>query len=103
MPSRRIRPSETRSTRFLRRTAARLTALAALAALTAGGAIACYEDPQVRLDQAQQVTDMADVINELNARTSELQFTLDSLRLIVAKQDTVIYRLANLAGVPYPR
>lgn len=93
MPS--ILLPQTRSTR--RRS------LALLVALAAPGLGACYEDPQVRMDQAQQVTDMADVLNELNARTSELQFTLDSLRLIVAKQDTAIHRLANLAGVPYPR
>jgi hypothetical protein len=93
MPS--IHPSESR---FPHR-----RAVALLLALTVAGASACYEDPQVRMDQAQQVTDMADVINELNARTAELQFTLDSLRLIIAKQDTAIYRLANLAGVPYQR
>jgi hypothetical protein len=32
-----------------------------------------------------------------------LQFTLDSLRTIVTRQDSTIYRLANLAGIPYPR
>jgi ferredoxin-NADP reductase len=63
----------------------------------------CYEDPQVRMDQAQQATDMADAVNELNARTSELGFALDSLRHVVAKQDSTIWRLANLAGVPYQR
>jgi outer membrane murein-binding lipoprotein Lpp len=63
----------------------------------------CYEDPQVKMDQAQQMTDMVDVVNELNARTSELAFTLDSLRNIVVKQDSTIWRLANLAGVPYQR
>lgn len=63
----------------------------------------CYQDPQEKMDQMQQMTDMVDVVNELNARTSEMTFTLDSLRLIVARQDTAIYRLANLAGVPYQR
>lgn len=73
---------------------------AGLAAVALAG---CYEDPQARMDQAQQLTDMIDVVNELNARTSELGFTLDSLRNVVARQDTTIWRLANLAGVPYQR
>ena len=74
-------------------------ALLGAAAVTA----ACYEDPQAKMDQAQQMTDMLDVVNDLQSRTSELQFTLDSLRGIIARQDTTIARLANLAGVPYQR
>lgn len=66
-------------------------------------AVACYEDPQAKMDQMQQTNDLIDVVNELNARTSEMGFTLDSLRQVVARQDTTIYRLANLAGVPYPQ
>ena len=86
------------TTTFVRRRASLLVCTLALAA-TAG----CYKDPQEQMDQMQQMTDMVDVVNELNARTSEMTFTLDSLRLIVARQDTAIYRLANLAGVPYQR
>ncbi len=84
-----------------KRAAARLAALAVFATALAAAAGACYEDPQAKMDQMQQMTDLADVVNELNARTSELGFTLDSLRTVVARQDTTIYRLANLAGVPY--
>ncbi len=75
-----------------------LLVAACLAAATLGG---CYEDPNARLDQLQQVTDMTDAVTELNSRTSELVFTLDSLRAVVAKQDTTISRLANLAGFQY--
>ena len=75
----------------------------ALSLAIALAAVACYEDPQAKMDQMQQMNDLVDVVNELNARTSELGFTLDSLREVVARQDTTIYRLANLAGVPYPR
>ncbi|MHB1296973.1 MAG: hypothetical protein ACYC0B_00470 [Gemmatimonadaceae bacterium] len=71
--------------------------------LALAATVACYEDPQEKMDQMQQMTDMVDVVNELNARTSEMTFTLDSLRQVVARQDTAIYRLANLAGVPYQR
>lgn len=61
----------------------------------------CYQDPNEQLDAMQQTIDLQDTINELGMRTTELQFTLDSLRMVVARQDTTISRLANLAGVPY--
>jgi hypothetical protein len=69
--------------------------------VAAASASACYEDPNDKLNQLQQITDMTDVVNELNSRTSELLFTVDSLRGVMARQDTTIARLANLAGVPY--
>jgi len=77
----------------------RLRHLALAAPLIAGGA--CYEDPQRKLDQMQQMLDMGDALNELAMRTADLQVTIDSLATIVAKQDTAIYRMANVAGVPY--
>ena len=80
----------------------RTSILAALVvAFTALVSVACYEDPQERMDEMQLVVDMEDAVNALNAQTSELIFTMDSLRRVVAKQDTAIARLANLAGVPY--
>ena len=80
----------------------RTSILAALiVAFTALVSVACYEDPQERMDEMQLVVDMEDAVNALNAQTSELIFTVDSLRRVVAKQDTAIARLANLAGVPY--
>lgn len=94
-------PSPDQHLRASRPAAARALIVGAVVAVVAVGG--CYEDPQVRMDQAQQVTDMVDVVNELNARTSELSFTLDSLRNVVVKQDSTIWRLANLAGVPYQR
>ncbi|MFN0098482.1 MAG: hypothetical protein ACKVS7_07400 [Gemmatimonadaceae bacterium] len=77
----------------------RLLLLAATVLVTAS----CYQDPNVQLDQMQEQLDIANTMTELANRTSELQLTLDSLRQVVAKQDTVIYKLANLAGVPYTR
>lgn len=69
-----------------------------LLALAAAG---CYQDPNAQLDQAQETMDLQATLDELGSRTSELQFALDSLRQVVARQDTTIARLANLAGVPY--
>lgn len=69
----------------------------------AAAALGCYQDPQAKLDELQQLTDAVDAVNELNSRTSEILFTLDSLRAVIARQDTTIARLANLAGVEYRR
>ncbi len=73
----------------------------ALCAAVAAGA--CYQDPNAQLDQLQETLDVTATIEELGNRTTELQFALDSLRGVVARQDTVLWRLANLAGVPYSR
>lgn len=62
---------------------------------------ACYSDPNDQLDQMQESMDLTATIEDLGTRTTELQFALDSLRGVVARQDTVLSRLANLAGVPY--
>lgn len=83
------------------RSLSRLRAPLAIVAISA--ATACYQDPQEQMDRLQLITDMDDAVNALNSRTSELIFTLDSLRNVVARQDTAIARLANLAGVPYRR
>lgn len=76
-----------------------LLVLAVLAAVTAG---ACYQDPNAQLDQAQQTMDLQATLEELANKTSELQFGFDSLRNEVARQDSTIRKLANLAGVAYP-
>jgi hypothetical protein len=51
---------------------------------------------------AQAVTEMTDAVNELRQLTYELQDRVDSLTIAVAKRDTVVRQLANLAGVPVP-
>jgi hypothetical protein len=76
---------------------------ALIVALLLLGAASCYKDPTEELAAMQATIDLQDTLNELGMRTTELQFALDSLRLVVMKQDSTISRLANLAGVPYPR
>ena len=80
----------------------RLLALisAVVALLVLGG---CYTDPNKQLDEMQQTIDLGHTLDELSAKTSELLITMDSLRVVVAKQDTAIAALANLAGVRYVR
>ena len=77
----------------------RTSSLPVVIALVAAGA--CYQDPNRQLDKMQETLDLTATIEDLGSRTTELQFALDSLRGVVARQDTVLARLANLAGVPY--
>jgi hypothetical protein len=91
-------PSFARRPRSAARSWTRVTLLG-VSALTIG----CYRDPQAQLDEAQAQLDLTTTLEELGSRSADLQFQLDSLRGVVARQDTTIARLANLAGVPYPR
>ena len=68
-------------------------------------ALACAACPASRADVAmsEQIIQLGDGLNDLRQDNAALQQQVDSLRLVVAKQDTVIRQLANLAGVPLPR
>lgn len=61
----------------------------------------CYQDPEVAMDQQQLLTDLGDSMNELALQTAELTAQLDSLKGVIARQDTLIYRMANVTGIPY--
>ena len=67
--------------------------------------LACAACPATRADVAmsEQIIQLGDGLNDLRQDTAALQQQVDSLRLVVAKQDTVIRQLANLAGVPISR
>jgi cytochrome c556 len=79
--------------------AARLLLLALACAAGAG----CYQDPEQAIAQEQAMTDIGDAVNQLALQTAELTAQVDSLSRIIAKQDTAIYRMANVTGVPYQR
>jgi hypothetical protein len=79
----------------------RLRTSSLVIALCAAFVAACYQDPNAQLDRMQETLDATAALEDLGSRTTELQFALDSLRGVVARQDTVLSRLANLAGVPY--
>ena len=75
----------------------------ALAALTF--VLICTACPATKADIAmgEQIVQLGDGLNDMRQDNAALQEQIDSLRTIVAKQDTVIRQLANLAGVPLPR
>ncbi len=66
------------------------------------GATGCLPATERDLQVAQTIQEMSDAVNEVRVLSYELQDRLDSLTTVVAKRDTVIRQLANLAGVPVP-
>ena len=64
--------------------------------------VVCTACPATRADIAisEQIIQLGDGMNTLRQENAEIQQQVDSLRLVVARQDTVIRQLANLAGVP---
>lgn len=71
--------------------------------LAVSAAAGCYQDPEQAIAQEQMLTDLGDALNQLSLQTAELTAQVDSLRGVIAKQDTAIYRMANVTGVPYVR
>jgi len=63
----------------------------------------CLPPSEQDLQVAEALVEIGDVMAEVQQTTAYMQEQLDSLRLVVAKQDAVIRQLANLAGVPIPR
>lgn len=74
-----------------------LPALIAVAAL-AVGATSC-SNPQTEAARVQQVLEIGDAVNAAKNEILEMRGTVDSLRIVVAKQDSTIARLANVTGV----
>ncbi len=59
----------------------------------------CLRNPAADAAAAQALTDLADQLGAIRQENASLQDQVDSLRLVVARQDTVLRRLANMAGV----
>lgn len=55
--------------------------------------------PQSDTYLIEQLRQMADELNASRQQTADLQTQLDSLRNVVARQDTLLTRLAGMAGV----
>jgi hypothetical protein len=59
-------------------------------------------DPRAEANIAQAMIDMGTQFSALQQDLGLLQSQVDSLRTIVARQDTMIVRLAAAANVPIP-
>ena len=60
----------------------------------------CVRNPSADAATAEMLTEFSNQLAALNQDHAELQNQVDSLRSVVARQDTVVRRLANMAGVP---
>jgi peptidoglycan hydrolase CwlO-like protein len=60
----------------------------------------CMRSPEADVATAQAITEISDELSALRADNADLQAELDSLRRMVARQDTLLRRFANLAGFP---
>jgi hypothetical protein len=58
-------------------------------------------DPRAEANIAQAMTDVGTQISAMQQDYAILQSEVDSLRGVVARQDTIIGRLASMAGLPY--
>lgn len=68
----------------------------AFVAVAAGG---CVGSPEAEAKRQEQMLQVGDAVNELRNINDEMRITLDSLRIVVAKQDSTLARLANVTGV----
>ena len=73
----------------------RTASIAAALALSAG-----CRSPQQDAYLIEQIRQMGDELNASRQQAADLQAQLDSLRVAVARQDTLLTRLAGMAGVP---
>lgn len=68
--------------------------------LLAALAAASCENPKTEANILQSLQDAANTVNGIQQDVETLQAQVDSLRLVVARQDTTIRKLANLANLP---
>jgi hypothetical protein len=66
------------------------------------GALSC-RDPRAEANVAQAMIDVGTEISSLRQDYAVLESQVDSLQGVVARQDTIITRLASMAGLPLTR
>ena len=81
--------------------AARINAKLLTAAFSVGvlSLAGCVSSPQAEATRAQQMIELGDAVTQLRQQTADLQGAVDSLKLVLAKQDTTNARLANVTGI----
>ena len=65
-------------------------------------ALAGCANPRVQANMAEAINEMGTEVSGIKQDLAVIQFQVDSLKQIAARQDSIIVRLANLAGVPVP-
>lgn len=59
----------------------------------------CSLPSRTDMETAQALIEITDAFNDIRAVQAEIQDRIDSLATVVARQDSTIRTLANLAGV----
>lgn len=59
----------------------------------------CVSSPDAEAKKAEQMIQLSEALNEVRTTAADLNQTLDSIKIVLAKQDTIIAKLANAAGV----
>ena len=72
-----------------------IPALAAVVVVASNGCAS----PKALLQLQAQLSEAADAVNDIRVNMSVMQDTIDSLRTVVARQDSTIFRLANATGL----
>jgi len=62
--------------------------------------LASCRNPQADAYLGEQIRQLGDELNASRQQEAQMQADIDSLRTVVAKQDTLLTRLAGMAGVP---
>jgi hypothetical protein len=65
-------------------------------------ALSSCRDPRAEANIAQAMTDVGTQLSAMQQDYAILQSQVDSLRTVVARQDTILGRLASMAGLPMP-
>jgi hypothetical protein len=79
-----------------------MRAFRAAAALAVAVALNSCVDPNAQARTAQAIIDMETQFGGMQQDIQTLINSVDSLRAVVAYQDTLISRLATLTNVPWP-
>ena len=62
--------------------------------------VAGCRSPQSDAYLVEQINQLGDELNASRQQAADLQSQLDSLRGVVARQDTLLTRIAGMAGIP---
>ena len=75
-----------------------------LLALLAGtvALAACVPNPTADAATAEAINEIGHELGMLRDENATLQMQVDSLKTVVARQDTLLRRVANAAGMPVP-
>lgn len=64
---------------------------------------ACIGNPSSDVAMAEAINEIGNEVGLLRDENAVLQSQIDSLRGVLARQDTLLRQVANLAGVPITR